>query len=110
MQNPRTTAGKTAKTNNYPKRVRLFSPDGHANKDVVTIVDDIYTERFVRAHARRIGWRISIRRIDEAKPIEATKPAPTTWRKPSALADMPRPKLGGAFNLALTQIMEGGMR
>lgn len=51
--------------NNYPKRARLFSPDGHAGKDIITRVDDIYSERFVRAHARRIGWRISVRMIRE---------------------------------------------
>ncbi len=47
----------------YPKRARLFSPDGHAGKDIVTTVSDIYVECFVRAHARRIGWRISVRTI-----------------------------------------------
>ena len=110
MEKQNLTAGGTATTNSYPKRVRLFSPDGHANKDIITIVDDIYTERFVRAHARRIGWRISIRRIKaETKPVEAAKPTAKAWRKPSAIAERPRPQLGGAFNLALTQIKEGGM-
>lgn len=61
MQHNRQAAGETA--NNYPKRARLFSPDGHASKDIITRVDDIYVERFVRAHARRIGWRCSIRTI-----------------------------------------------
>jgi hypothetical protein len=63
MEKFRKTAGETA--SKYPKRVRMFSPDGHANNDIITTVDDIYTERFVRAHARRIGWRISVRMIKE---------------------------------------------
>jgi hypothetical protein len=63
MQHNRQAAGETA--NNYPKRARLFSPDGHASKDIITRVDDIYVERFLRAHARRIGWRISVRMIRE---------------------------------------------
>lgn len=62
MQNSRTTAGETA--SNYPKRARLFSPDGHARKDIVTYVGDRYTERFVRSHARRIGWPISVRSME----------------------------------------------
>ena len=72
MDKQRQTAGETAlrqaqgpANNNYPKRARLFSPDGHANKDIITIVSDEYVERFVRAHARRIGWRISVRMIRE---------------------------------------------
>ena len=75
MNNSRQAAGETANgrdarlasANNgaYPKRARLFSPDGHASKDIITRVDDIYVERFVRAHARRIGWRISVRMIRE---------------------------------------------
>ena len=63
MQHNRQAAGETA--NNYPKRARLFSPDGHASKDIITVVDDIYVERFVRAHARRIGWKCSVRTIKE---------------------------------------------
>ena len=50
--------------NNYPKRARLFSPDGHAGKDIITRVDDIYSERFVRAHARHVparGMETSVR-------------------------------------------------
>ena len=61
------TAGETATTTNgYPKRVRLFSPDGHARRDVVTYVSDRYAERFVLAHARRIGWPVAVRRIPQA--------------------------------------------
>ena len=63
MQNSQKTAGETANNNGYPKRARLFSPDGHASKDIITRVDDEYVERFVRNHARRIGWRCSIRTI-----------------------------------------------
>ncbi|MBQ8958111.1 MAG: hypothetical protein IJ057_06370 [Bacteroidales bacterium] len=64
MQHNRKAAGETAtNTNGYPKRARLFSPDGHARKDIITRADDEYVERFVRNHARRIGWRCSIRTI-----------------------------------------------
>lgn len=65
MNKQRQTAGETAKPNGYPKRARLFSPDGHANNDIITMVENIYVERFLRAHARRIGWRISVRMIRE---------------------------------------------
>lgn len=63
LNSKNSAAGETA--NNYPKRARLFSPDGHASKDIITRVDDIYVERFVRAHARRIGWKCSVRTIKE---------------------------------------------
>ncbi len=64
MDKSRETAAQAATaTGGYPKRARLFSPDGHAGKDIVTTVSDIYVECFVRAHARRIGWRISVRTI-----------------------------------------------
>lgn len=65
MNNSRQAAGETAHNAGYPKRARLFSPDGHANKDIITVVDDIYVERFLRAHARRIGWKCSVRAIKE---------------------------------------------
>jgi hypothetical protein len=70
MNEQRQTAGETAlrqaqgpPNNNYPKRARLFSPDGHASNDIITIVSDEYVERFVRNHARRIGWKCSVRAI-----------------------------------------------
>ena len=117
MDKQRQTAGETAlrqaqgpANNNYPKRARLFSPDGHASKDIITMVDDIYTERFVRAHARRIGWRCSIRRVKE-QPAATAATAKHTWQKPAAIAERPRPKLGGAFCLVLTPYRkEGGAR
>ena len=62
MNTQRRTAGETANT--YPKGVHIFSPDGHARKDIVTYVGDRYTERFVRSHARRIGWPISVRSME----------------------------------------------
>lgn len=65
MENSRENAAQAAKPNGYPKRARLFSPDGHANNDIITMVENIYVERFLRAHARRIGWRISVRMIRE---------------------------------------------
>lgn len=66
MQHTQKAAGETA--NNYPKRARLFSPDGHASKDIITIVSDEYVERFVRNHARRIGWRCSVRAMKPVAP------------------------------------------
>ena len=120
MDKQRQTAGETAlrqaqgpANNNYPKRARLFSPDGHASKDIITIVSDEYVERFVRAHARRIGWRCSIRRVKvEAALRQAQGPqAENTWQKPAAIAERPQPKLYGAFDLALTPYRkEGGER
>ena len=65
MENSRENAVQSAKPNDYPKRARLFSPDGNANNDIITMVENIYVERFLRAHARRIGWRISVRMIRE---------------------------------------------
>ena len=67
MEKQRQTAGETAAYQpqayapGYPKRVRIFSPDGHARKDIVCMADDHSVERFLRNHARRIGWRISVR-------------------------------------------------
>lgn len=63
MEKFRETAAQAA--DKYPKRVRMFSPDGHASNDIITKAENIYVERFLRAHARRIGWRISVRMIKE---------------------------------------------
>lgn len=60
-----------AATSAYPKRVRIFSPDGHASRDIIATADDESTERFLRNHARRIGRRISVRPM-------TTKPANPT--------------------------------
>lgn len=107
MEKSRENAAQAAKTNGYPKRARLFSPDGHASKDIITVVDDISTERFVRAHARRIGWRCSIRKVKQ-QPAAIPVTTNRTWRKPAAIAGRPRLPLGGAFDLALTPYRRKG--
>lgn len=63
--NGRDVSLASANNGAYPKRARLFSPDGHASKDVITTVADEYVERFVRNHARCIVWRISVRKTKE---------------------------------------------
>lgn len=54
----------------YPKRARLFSPDGHARKDIVCRVDDIYVERFIRNYASRIGWKFTVRKVEKGGAYE----------------------------------------
>ena len=102
MQNSTSTAGKTAW-----KTLVIFR-DCHSKNNIVVPIENNYEERFYRHFAHRMGWPCTIRKPKAHTELQARAEV-RAWRKPSALADMPHPKLGGAFNLTLTQIKEGGM-
>ena len=68
--------------------------DCHKRNNLIIPIEDRNEERFYRNFARRMGWPCCIRKAKV---------------QPAAIAERPRPRLGGAFNLALTSLaMEGG--
>lgn len=82
--------------------------DCHKKNNLVLACEDTYAEQFYRNYARRMGWPFTIRK-KQIQPVE--QPVGTAWRKPSALAEMPRPKLFEAFRLELTPLaIKGGAR
>ena len=103
MKKQKETAGMTA------TRTLVIFRDCHKKNNIVVPIENRYEERFYRNFAKRMGWLCTIRKATVQPVVQPVETAVHNWRKPSALADMPRPKLGGAFNLALTQIMEGGL-
>lgn len=82
--------------------------DCHSRNNIVVPIENNYEERFYRNFARRMGWPCTIRKPKAHTELQ-TRSEVRAWRKPAAIVERPRPKLGGAFNLALTQIKEGGM-
>ena len=104
MENQKETAGKTAKT----KTMVIFR-DCHKKNNLVLTIEDRYMERFYRNFARRMGWPCTIRKATVQPAAQPAETAVHNWRKPAAIAQRPRTRLGGAFNLALTSLtMEGG--
>ena len=102
MQNTQKTAGQTAK-----QRTLVIFRDCHVKNNIVVDLVSSYEERFYRNFARRMGWPCTIRkRTAQAEAQPAAPAAVHNWRKPAA--GFNRPKLGGAFNLALTEIRKGG--
>ena len=99
MQNEQRTAGETA------QRTLVIFRDCHKKNNIVIPIVCDYEERFYRHFAHRMGWLCTIRKPKAH--TELTKA--TVWRKPVAIAARPRPQLGGAFNLTLTEIKEGGV-
>lgn len=99
MQNEQRTAGETA------QRTLVIFRDCHKKNNIVIPIVSDYEERFYRHFAHRMGWPCTIRKPKAH--TELTKA--TVWRKPVAIASRPRPQLGGAFNLTLTDIKEGGV-
>lgn len=99
MQNSRMTAGETA------QRTLVIFRDCHKKNNLLLDCEDTYTEKFYRNYARRMGWLCTVR-TKQVQPV--VKPVETAWRKPSALAEMPRPKLFEAFNLYLTPLVKKG--
>lgn len=97
MQNAKMTAGETA------QRTLVIFRDCHKKNNIVIPIVSDYEERFYRHFAHRMGWLCTIRKPKAH--TELTKA--TVWRKPVAIAARPRPQLGGAFNLTLTDIKEG---
>lgn len=91
-----------------PKRTLVIFRDCHSKNNIVVPIENNYEERFYRHFAHRMGWPCTIRRPKAHTELQARAEV-RAWRKPSAIEARPRPKLGGAFNLTLTQIKEGGM-
>ena len=110
MQNTQTTAGETA------QRTLVIFRDCHSKNNLVLTASSDREEERIRLKAMSKGFLVAVR-----KPRElvqnlcitytntcSSSATSNTWRKPSAIINRPRPQLGGAFNLTLTQIMEGG--
>ena len=89
-------------------RTLVIFRDCHVKNNIVVELVSSYEERFYRNFARRMGWPCTIRKPKAHTELQARAEV-RAWRKPSAIESRPRPKLGGAFNLALTPMaMEGG--
>lgn len=103
MNNQNQTAVQTA------KRTLVIFRDCHKSNNLVIPIEDKHMERFYRNFARRMGWPCTIRKATVQPAAQPAETAVHNWRKPAAIAQRPRTRLGGAFNLALTQITtEGG--
>ena len=103
MQNTQKTAGQTA------PRTLVIIRDCHAKNNIVVTANSDREEERVRLRAMSKGFLVAVRKPRPQEPV-ATASAPSTsaWRKPAAIAERPRPRLGGAFNLALTSLPKGG--
>ena len=106
MQNTQTTAGQTAK-----QRTLVIFRDCHSKNNIVLTANSDREEEKIRLRALSDGFLVALRKPKQpgCETNCTTKPTNRTWRKPVAIAERPRPRLGGAFNLALTSLtMEGG--
>lgn len=104
MQETKTAAGETA------QRTLVIFRDCHAKHNIVVNANSDREEEKIRLKAMSKGFLVAVRKPRElGHNLDTTRTSLSEWRKPSALETMPRPKLGGAFNLALTPLaMEGG--
>ena len=105
MQNSRTTAGETA-----PRTLVIFR-DCHAKNNIVVTANSDREEERIRLRAMSDGFLVALRKPKQpgCETHCTTTPTNHTWRKPATIIERPRPRLGGAFNLALTSLaMEGG--
>lgn len=105
MQNSRTTAGETA------PRTLVIIRDCHSKHNIVVTAKSDREEERVRLRAMSKGYLVAVRKPKQpgCETHCTTIPTNRTWRKPAAIAERPRPRLGGAFNLTLTSLaMEGG--
>ena len=107
MEQQQKTAGKTA------QRTLVIFRDCHSKNNIVVVANSDREEEKIRLRAMSKGFLVALRKPRElGHNLDTTwtsQPSAHTWRKPSALAERPRTRLGGAFNLALTQITtEGG--
>ena len=104
MQNSRTTAGETA------PRTLVIIRDCHSKNNIVVTANSDREEEKIRLRALSDGFLVALRKPRQLEP--KLEPSPATshvWRKHSSIEQRPRPRLGGAFNLALTSLtMEGG--
>ena len=104
MQNLQKTAGETA-----PRTLVIFR-DCHSKNNIVVTANSDREEERVRLRAMSKGFLVTLRKPRPQEPVvTASAPSTSAWRKPAAIAERPRPRLGGAFNLTLTSLaMEGG--
>ncbi len=100
------TAGETA------PRTLVIIRDCHANHNIVVEANSDREEERIRLKAMSKGFLVALRKPRPQEPVATAKaPSSSAWRKPAAIAERPRPRLGGAFNLSLTPMaMEGGER
>lgn len=107
MQHTQKTAGQTA------PRTLVIIRDCHAKNNIVVTANSDREEERVRLRAMSKGFLVAVRKPKLlAKELYNTCTTPAsslTWRKPAALVVRERPRLGGAFNLALTEIRKGGV-
>lgn len=105
MQHTQKTAGQTA------PRTLVIIRDCHSKHNIVVTANSDREEEKIRLRALCDGFLVALRKPKQpgCETNCTTMPTNRTWRKPVAIAERPRPRLGGAFNLVLTQIaMEGG--
>lgn len=104
MQTQRTTAGETA------QRTLVIFRDCHAKHNIVVEANSDREEEKIRLRALSDGFLVALRKPRQLEPSLVPSPATNhVWRKHSSIEQRQRPRLGGAFNLALTSLtMEGG--
>ncbi len=107
MQNTKKTAGETA------KRTLVIIRDCHAKHNILVVANSDREEEKIRLRAMSKGFLVAVRKpkqlVQELYNTCTTPASSHTWRKPSALMERPRPKLGGAFQLTLSPLaMKGG--
>lgn len=84
--------------------------DCHSRNNIVLTANSDREEEKIRLRAMSDGFLVAVRKPKQpgCETHCTTMPTSRTWRKPADIINRPRPQLGGAFNLVLTQIMEGG--
>ena len=84
--------------------------DCHAKHNIVVEANSDREEERIRLRAMSDGFLVAVRKPKQpgCETHCTTQPTHPTWRKPAAIAERPRPRLGGAFNLALTSLPKGG--
>lgn len=107
MQNTQKTAGQTA------PRTLVIIRDCHAKHNILVVANSDREEEKIRLRAMSKGFLVAVRKpklLAQELYNTCTTPASSlTWRKPAAIVVRERPRLGGAFNLALTEIKKGGV-
>lgn len=108
MKQQQTKAGQTAK-----QRTLVIFRDCHSKNNIVVVANSDREEEKIRLRAMSKGFLVALRKPRELGQIldttRTTQPSAHTWRKPAAIMERHRTRLGGAFNLVLSQIaMEGG--
>lgn len=106
MQHTQKTAGQTA------PRTLVIIRDCHSKNNIVIVANNDREEEKIRLRAMSKGFLVALRKPRELVQNLGACATPSfshTWRKPSALMERPRPKLGGAFQLTLSPLaMKGG--